>query len=105
MTIQLRWLRKTSVMKTTMGQKLIGAQKRYKKDFYKRVTHQPDIIARQEFFIERPPQVTSVSYHGDKLAGRTCSKVLKKSSDPFNVLEVSPDTVLIDEDGVTNRMS
>ncbi|CDF32918.1 unnamed protein product [Chondrus crispus] len=74
--------------------KLSASQKRYKDDFDKKVRFRPVVVAGDFVYVDRPPRpLTSVE------------RRTRAQEGPFRVRSATDTTVLIEQDGVENRVS
>ena len=90
--------------------KLTASQKRYKDDFDEKVRFRPVVGAGDFVYLDRPPRpLTSVERRTraqvttgtDELS----VKLLLRKESPFRVRSATETTVLIEQDGVENRVS
>ena len=89
--------------------KLTAAQKRYKDDFDKMVRFRPVIVAGDFVYVDRPLRLlTNVerrTHERDTTdAGPASVKLLPKTEGPFRVRSATDATVVINQDGVRNRV-
>ena len=87
--------------------KLSAAQRRYKTDFNNKVRFRPVIVLRDFVYVERPSRPLSSTERGDLPSdvGGPSVKRLAKTERPFQVGSAKEITVVVDQDGVSNRVS
>ena len=90
--------------------KLTASQKRYKDDFDKKVRFRPVVGAGDFVYVDRPPRpLTSVERRTraqDTTGTDELSvKLLPRTEGPFRVRAATDTAVLIEQDGVENRVS
>ena len=87
--------------------KLTAAQRRYKTDFDKKVRFRSVIAVGDLVYDDRPRRpLTSTEREGPPSDGGAPSvKLLPKTEGPFRVLSATETTVVVDQDGVSNRVS
>ena len=89
--------------------KLTASQKRFKDDFGKKVRSRPVVGAGDSVYVDRPPRpITSVERRtraqGTTGTDELCVKLLPRTEGPFRVRSATDTTVLIEQDGVENRV-
>lgn len=104
-TIQHCLLFRTSVTKTTMRWKLAAAQSWYTTNSEKGKTNQPEIEIGQIDFVDSQLQVQFESDHWDEPAVRTHNNWMCESIGTFKVLNLNPNMLVIDRDGIPNSSS
>ena len=89
--------------------KLTTAQERYKASFDRKVRYRPVIVVGDYVYVDRPPRPlrraerdSAEITDGD---GNPAVKLLPKAEGPFRVRSATDTTVVIDQDGVSNRVS
>ncbi|CDF40922.1 unnamed protein product [Chondrus crispus] len=87
--------------------KLTAAQRRYKADFDKKVRFRPVIEKGDRVYVDRPPRPLTSTERGDLPSndGGPSVKLLPKTEGPFPVRSATETTVVVDQDGVSNRVS
>ncbi|CDF38169.1 unnamed protein product [Chondrus crispus] len=87
--------------------KLTAAQRRYKADFDKKVRFRSVIQVGDLVYVDRPPRPLTSTERGDLPSndGGPSVKLLPKTEGPFRVRSATETTVVVDQDGVSNRVS
>ncbi|CDF39905.1 unnamed protein product [Chondrus crispus] len=87
--------------------KLTAAQRRYQADFDKKVRFRPVIEVGDLVYVDRPPRPLTSTERGDLPSndGGPSVKLLPKTEGPFRVRSATETTVVVDQDGVSNRVS
>ena len=90
--------------------KLTASQKRYKEDFDKKVRFRPVVGAGDFVYVDRPPRpLTSVERHtraqGTTGMDELSVKILPRTEGLSRVCSATDTTVLIEQNGVENRVS
>ena len=90
--------------------KLTASQKPYKEGFDKKVRFRPVVGAGDFVYVDRPPHpFTSFERHtraqGMTVTDELSVKLLPRTECPFRVRSATDTTVLIEQDGVENRVS
>ena len=92
------------------GTKLTASQKRYKGDFDKKVRLRLVVGAGDFFYVDRPPRPLTSVERRTRAQGTTGTddlsvKLLPRTEGPVCVRSVTDTTVLVEQDGVENRVS
>ena len=90
--------------------KLTASQKRYKNDFDKKVRFRPVVGAGDFVYVDRPLRPLTSVERRTRAQGTTGTdelsvKLLPRTEGPFRVRSATDTTVLIEQDGVENRVS
>ena len=87
--------------------KLTAAQRWYKTDFDKKVRFRPVIEVGDLVYVDRPPRPLTSTERGDLPSDERgpSVKLLPKKEGPFRVRSATEATVVVDQDGVSNRVS
>ena len=87
--------------------KLTAAQRRYKTDFDQKVRFGPVVAVGDLVYVDRPPRPLTSTERRDlhSYEGGPSVKLLPKTEGPFRVRAATPTTVVVDQDGVSNRVS
>ena len=87
--------------------KLTAAQRRYETDFDKKVRFRPVIAVGDSVYVDRLPRPLTNTRRGDLPSdgGAPSVKLLPKMEGPFPVRSATETTVVVDQDGVSNRES
>ena len=90
--------------------KLTASQMRYKDDFDKKVRFRPVVGAGDLIYVDRPPRPLKSVARRTRAQGTTGTdelsvKLLPRTEGPFRVRSATDTTVLIEQDGLENRVS
>ena len=90
--------------------KLMASQKRYKDDFDKKVRFRTVLGAGDFVYVDRSPRPLTIVERRTRARGTTGTdelsfKLLPRTKGPFRVRSATDTTVLIEQDGVENRVS
>ena len=86
---------------------LTAAQRRYKTDFDRKVRFRPFIAVGDVFYVDLPPRPLTSTERGELPSdgGASSVKLLPKTEGPFRVRSATESTVVVDQTGISNRVS